>query len=63
MGKIEFSIVRDRVIDGLAEICPELLADAVYVEGMLFLLMREIFRAVQQEREEQPRRIREVSAS
>lgn len=61
MIPIDYAALRDRVIDWMAESAPMLLQDDVYLEGVLFIVCREVTRAVQEEREQQQKRLREVS--
>jgi hypothetical protein len=62
MSPIEFAMLRDRVIDWMAEAAPVFLQDDVLLEGMLFIVCREVARAVCEERESQQKRVREVSS-
>jgi len=50
MSPSEFSMLRDRVTDWLFECCPGLLQDDIALEGILFLVVREVQRAAQEQR-------------
>jgi hypothetical protein len=58
MSPIDIAMLRDRILDWMAESVPMLLQDDVLIEGVLFIVCREVSRAVRDERERQQSRMR-----
>jgi hypothetical protein len=61
MSPIDYGMLRDRILDWMAESAPVLLKDDTLLEGVLFIVCREVTRAVREELERQQRRVREVT--
>jgi hypothetical protein len=60
VSPIDIAMLRDRILDWMAESAPMLLQDDVLAEGVLFIVCREVSRAVRNERERQQQRLRRV---
>jgi hypothetical protein len=51
MSKIDYAMLRDRVIDFLCESCPRLLDDEYLAERVMYLVFCEVRRALRAQRE------------
>lgn len=60
MYRIDYRMLLERVLVWIGEFAPLLLLDDVFLEGLLYLVCREVTAAVREVRERQHRRVREA---